>query len=179
MQTGVWYLDPLLKLGENGKQGGFREWLYWPGDAGVQGNDRADKLDWRAKRPSQVACASEGQKCLETGDTSWGLSAKGTPSHHPPPKGDLYPKKWKKKKRSPIYLECPRMGQRQSDLTLELVSKATSGKLPRDGVKRMWALPSAYIPPWNWSEDGNHWATAASLSPRLQCQWSETGCLQR
>ena len=38
---------------------------------------------------------------------------------------------------------------------LGTVSRATLGKLPRDGMERLWAFPSAYIPSWtklNWTE---------------------------
>ena len=42
-----------------------------------------------------------------------------------------------------------------SQTNIRTVSKATLGKLLRDGVERTWTFPSAQIPPWselNWSE---------------------------
>ena len=38
-----------------------RLWVYYPGHAGVKGNDRTDRL--AGKQPSQVACFSDYLKC--------------------------------------------------------------------------------------------------------------------
>ena len=62
-----------------------------------------------------------------------------------------------------------------SQTNIGTVSKATLGKLLRDWVERIWALPSAYVPSWT---ELNWWN--ARLAAEFPWFWSDTdaSCLQ-
>ena len=109
-------------------------WMYCPGHAWVNGNDRAD---WLAKQPSQVACFSEDLKCWEAWDTTCGHKAK-----------DITPSiAWRREAWKEEALDdFPLKGRERaivSQANIGTVSKAILGKPQRDGVERIWAFPSA------------------------------------
>ena len=113
-------------------------WVYCPGHAGVNGNDRADRL--AGKATVTTGWISEDRKCR----VAWELLAGTKPgtSHHRSPGGE----RCGKRKRSTIFLKTMREGHRQSNIGT--VSNAILGNLLRDGVERIWAFPSAQIPFW-------------------------------
>ena len=113
-------------------------WVYCPGHAGVNGNDRADRQ--AGKATITTGWVSEDRKCR----VAWELLAGTKPgaSHHRSPGGE----RCGERKRSTIFLETMREDHRQSNIGT--VSNAILGNLLKHGVERIWAFPSAQIPFW-------------------------------
>ena len=117
---------------------GVQPWTW------VKGNNRADRL--AGKQPSQVARFSEDLKCWEAWDTTCGHNTKDTT-----PSIACRREAWKEEALD----DLPWKDERgpSSIRWTRTVSKATMGKLLRDGAERIWAFPSAYIPSWmNWTK---------------------------
>ena len=83
-----------------------------------------------------VTGVSTKLECLET----LPAGTKPRTSHHRSPGGEMRGKR----KRSTIFLEKDERGPSSlKQMNIGTVSKATLGKLLRDGVERIWAFPSA------------------------------------
>ena len=109
-------------------------WVYCPGHAGVKGNKRADRLAGKAtlQLASRKIWSVEKLETLPAG-TKHRLEERGVET------GSV--------RRSSLK-------GRETAIDTGTVSKATLGKLLRDGVERIWAFPSAWIPSWielNWN----------------------------
>ena len=104
-------------------------WAYYPGHAGVKGNDWADRLV--GKQPSQVACISEDLNCWGAWDTTCRHKAK-----------DITPLIWRREVWKEEALDdLPWKDERGSSSmrrTLELFQKQCWGN-----VWEIWAFPSA------------------------------------
>ena len=110
-------------------------WVYWPGHAGVKGNDRADRLASKASLTSGLLLGrSEVVRSLRhylraqcrgyhTVDR---LEERGVES------GSARLSSLKGRERAIV-----------SQTNIGTVSKATLGKCLRDGLERIWAFPSA------------------------------------
>ena len=105
-----------------------RMWLYCPGHAGVKGNDRGDKLAVKALGRSEVLrslrhylrAQSQGRHTIDR------LEERGM-ERRSARRSSLKEREWA--------VVC--------QTNNGTVSKATLGKLLRDGVERIWAFPSA------------------------------------
>ena len=110
-------------------------WVYCPGHAGVKGTDRADRPAGKATLPSGLLLGrsevlrnlrhclraqSQGQHTIDR------LQERGVE------RGSA--------RRSSLK---GREGAIVNQTNIETVSKATLGKLLRDGVERIWAFPSS------------------------------------
>ena len=107
-------------------------WVYCPGHAGVNGNDRADRLAGKGTltsglllgrsevlRSSRHYLRAQSRRRLEERDVERGSARRSS---------------LKGRERAIV-----------NQTNVGTVSKATLGKLMRDGVEHIWAFLSAYI----------------------------------
>ena len=111
-----------------------RLWIYCPGHAGVGGNERADRLASTADIPSDLqlgrAEVLRGLRNFLNMDRPEHLS-----TDHPKKRG--------------VEKGSGRQGRERSVFnrtTIGTVSRATLGRLLRDGAERVWAFPRATMP---------------------------------
>ena len=111
-------------------------WVYCPGHAGAKRNDRADRLAEEATITGGLHLGrSEVVRSLRHS-----LRAQNQ-GHHTIDRleeGGV--------ERGSAQRPSLRGRERAIVNQMGTVSKETSGKLPRDGVERIWAFPSSYIP---------------------------------
>ena len=115
-------------------------WVYCPGYAGVMGNDRADRLVGKATFTSGLLLGRP--EALR----SWRhyLRAQSQGHHTIDRLEETAVERGSARRFSLKGRERAIVNQTNTGT----VSKATLGKLLRDGVERKWAFPSAYMPSW-------------------------------
>ena len=110
-------------------------WVYYPGHAGVKGNDRTDRLDGKATLTSGLLLGrSEVFRGLRHYLTtqSQGHHTIDRLEERDVERGSARRSSLKGRERAIV-----------SQTNIETISKTTLGKLPRDGVERIWAFPNA------------------------------------
>ena len=110
-------------------------WVYCPGHAGVKGNDRADRLADKATLTSGLLLRRS--KVLRSLRHYLRAQSQG---HHTTDRLDERGVERESARRSSL------KGRERaivSQTNIGTVLKAMLGKLPRDGVERIWAFPSA------------------------------------
>ena len=103
--------------------------VYCPGHAGVNGNDRADRLAGKATITGGLRLGKISVEELET-----------LPAGTKPSIARRRESRGERRRRSSL------RGQERvivNQTNVATVSRATLGKLLRDGVERIWAFPSA------------------------------------
>ena len=130
-------------------------WIYCPGHAGVSGNERADRL-------ASTADITSGLQ-LGRAEVLRGLRnflSTDKPEHHSidrlkergVEKGSGRHSTLQGRKRSVF-----------NQTNIGTVSRATLGRLLRDGAERVWAFPSATMPSWAETETETENANLCSL----------------
>ena len=119
-------------------------WVYCPGHAGVSGNERADRLTSTADIASGLQLGKAG---VLRGLRNF-LNA-DMPEHHSTDRL----KERGVEKGSGRYSTLRGRERSVFDQTnIGTVSRATLGRLLRDGAERVWAFPSATTPSWAETE---------------------------
>ena len=114
-------------------------WVYCSGHAGMKGNDRAHRLAGKATLTSDLLLGRSG--VLRSSTHYVRAQSKG---HH-----TIGRLEEKGVERESARRSSTKRRERAivNQTNIGSVSKATLGKLLRDGVERIWAFPSVQIPP--------------------------------
>ena len=119
-------------------------WIYCPGHAGVSGNERADRL-------ASTADITSGLQ-LGRAEVLRGLSnflSTDKPEHH---SIDRLKERGVEKGSGQHSTLQGRERSVFNQANIGTVSRATLGRLLRDGAERVWAFPSATMPSWAETE---------------------------
>ena len=119
-------------------------WIYCPGHAGVSGNERADRL-------ASTADITSGLQ-LGRAEVLWGLRnflSTDKPEHH---SIDRLKERGVEKGSGRHSTLQGRERSVFNQTNIGTVSRATLGRLLRDGAERVWAFPSATMPSWTETE---------------------------
>ena len=125
--------------------------------------EMTERIDWREKQPSQATHTLEDLMCWEVWDIIiMRVQSQGhhTIARHLEERGV---KKRRSARRSSLN---GRERAIVNQTNIGTVSKAMLGNLLRDGVERIWAFPSAYIPSWTEL----NWTAVDCLVPRVMTQ---------
>ena len=128
-------------------------WIYCPGHAGVSGNERADRL-------ASTADITSGLQ-LGRAEVLRGLRnflSTDKPEHH---SIDRLKERGVEKGSGRHSTLQGRERSVFNQTNIGTVSRATLGRLLRDGAERVWAFPSATMPSWaeteNWNQSQGNW----------------------
>ena len=137
-----------------------RLWVYCPGHAGVKVNDRVNRLAGKASLTKGLLLGRS--EVLRSLKHYLGAQSQG---HHTIDRLEERGVERRSARRSSLK---GREGAIVSKTNFGTVSKATLGKLLRDGVEGIWAFPRAEIPPWtelNWTELKCPWKAYRLILP--------------
>ena len=119
-------------------------WIYCPGHAGVSGNERADRLASTADITSGLQLGrAEVLRSLRN------FLNMDSPEHH---STDRLKERGVEKGSGQHSTIQGREGSVFNQANIGTVSRATLGRLLRDGAECIWAFPSATIPSWAETE---------------------------
>ena len=113
-------------------------WIYCPGHAGVSGNERADRL-------ASTADITSG---LQLGRTEVLRGLRNVPSTDKPEHHSIDRLKERGVEKGSGRYSTLKGRERSvfNQANIGTVSRATLGRLLRDGAERVWAFPSAAMP---------------------------------
>ena len=113
-------------------------WIYCPGHAGVSGNERADRLAGTADITSGLLL---GRAEVLRGLRSF--LSKSKPEHH---SIERLKERGVEKGSGRLSALGGRERSVSNQMNIGTISRATLGRLPRDGAERVWTFPSATMP---------------------------------
>ena len=150
-------------------------WIYCPGHAGVSGNERADRL-------ASTADITPGLQ-LGRAEVLWGLRNflnTDKPEHH---SIDRLKERGVEKGSGWHSTLQGRELSVFNQANFGTVSRATSGRLLRDGAERIWAFPSIMMPSWTETEMSLKFMPRYQISLhwppfKVTCMWERNSCAQ-
>ena len=137
---------------------GWLLWIYCPGHAGVSGNERADRL----------ASTADFTSGLQLGRAEVLRGFRNFLNTHKP-EHDSTDRLKERGVEKGSDRHSTLQGRKRSvfnQANIGTISRATLGRLLRDGAERIWAFPSATMP--SWAETETQGWTSPSLKPQ---QW--------
>ena len=116
--------------------------LGTPESVGMNG-----QIDWQAQQISHLICSLAGQRCSGAWGTFWTWTGQSITALIAWRKEE-----WRKEAADIRSTIQDREGAVFNQTNIGTVSKATFGRLLRDGAERVWAFPSATMPSWAETE---------------------------